>query len=166
MYHESEQSSIGGNLSGDDRWRDWPSETSPARFEGEPGYEPPARGGGAIAYYRAPGAPTAPNELPAPVGGLGTGSPGNDAKPRGGAAKTIALVIGALLVLGVAGWYGQYWWTTGRYLVSTDDAYVGAKNATLAAKIMGYVADVLVDDNAHVHEGDIIARIDDGDYQL
>jgi membrane fusion protein (multidrug efflux system) len=78
----------------------------------------------------------------------------------------IALVLGALLALGVAGWYGQYWWTTGRYLVSTDDAYVGAKNATLAAKITGYVADVAVDDNAHVREGDVIARIDDGDYQL
>jgi membrane fusion protein (multidrug efflux system) len=78
----------------------------------------------------------------------------------------IALVLGGLLALGVAGWYGQYWWTTGRYLVSTDDAYVGAKNATLAAKITGYVADVAVDDNAHVREGDVIARIDDGDYQL
>jgi membrane fusion protein (multidrug efflux system) len=78
----------------------------------------------------------------------------------------IALVLGTLLALGVAGWYGQYWWTTGRYLVSTDDAYVGAKNATLAAKITGYVADVAVDDNAHVREGDVIARIDDGDYQL
>ena len=31
---------------------------------------------------------------------------------------------------------------------------------------MGYVAEVAVDDNAHVHEGDVIARIDDGDYQL
>src|SRR5439155_21606710 len=74
--------------------------------------------------------------------------------------------LAALLALSVAGWYGQYWWTIVRYLDSTDDAYVGAKNATLAAKISGYVADVLVDDNAHVREGDVIARIDDGDYQL
>ena len=79
----------------------------------------------------------------------------NDAKPRGRTAKKLALVLGVLLALAVAGWYGQYWWTTGRYLVSTDDAYVGAKNATLAAKITGYVADVAVDDNARVREGDV-----------
>jgi membrane fusion protein, multidrug efflux system len=93
-------------------------------------------------------------------------APVNDAKPRGRSVKKLALVLGVLLALGLAGWYGQYWWTTGRYLVSTDDAYVGAKNATLAAKITGYVADVAVDDNAHVREGDVIAHIDDGDYQL
>jgi membrane fusion protein (multidrug efflux system) len=93
-------------------------------------------------------------------------APVNDAKPRGRTAKKLALVLGVLLALGLAGWYGQYWWTTGRYLVSTDDAYVGAKNATLAAKITGYVADVAVDDNAHVRECDVIAHIDDGDYQL
>ena len=30
----------------------------------------------------------------------------------------------------------------------------------------GYVVRVTVDDNAHVHAGDVIARIDDGDYRL
>jgi hypothetical protein len=32
-------------------------------------------------------------------------------------------------------WYGHYWWVAGRFIVSTDDAYVGAKTATLAAKV-------------------------------
>jgi membrane fusion protein, multidrug efflux system len=90
----------------------------------------------------------------------------NHPKPRRRWARVLALMSGALLLLAGAGWYGDYWWTTGRYLVSTDDAYVGAKNATLSAKIMGYVSDVLVADNAHVREGDVIARIDDGDYRL
>ena len=49
---------------------------------------------------------------------------------------------------------------------STDDAYVGARNATLSPKVSGYVSDVAVDDNAHVKAGDVIARIDDGDYRL
>jgi membrane fusion protein, multidrug efflux system len=163
MYRESDQSSI-GDLGGDDRWQDWPPETSSTRFEGEPSPAPsqlPDRQ--TVSYYRAPGAA---GELPAPLRRSATDASANGAKPRGRAAKKIALVLGALLALGVAGWYGQYWWTTGRYLVSTDDAYVGAKNATLAAKITGYVADVAVDDNAHVREGDVIARIDDGDYQL
>ena len=49
---------------------------------------------------------------------------------------------------------------------STDDAYVGAHTATLAAKIPGYLASVDVTDNAEVKAGDVIARIDDGDYTL
>jgi membrane fusion protein, multidrug efflux system len=164
MYRESDQTSMGGDLGGDDRWQDWPPEKSSARFEGEPS---PASSQlldyQAVSLYRKPGAAA---ELPAPLRHSATDARADGAKPRGRAAKKIALVLGALLALAVAGWYGQYWWTTGRYLVSTDDAYVGAKNATLAAKITGYVADVLIDDNAHVREGDVIARIDDGDYQL
>src|SRR5262249_32939772 len=151
----------GVSLSDDERWQEWPPEASP---QGGPGpsqfLKAPAPGD------RKPGPSSTGNELPDPLSRPAPEALVNGAKPGGRAAKRMALVFGALLALGVAGWYGQYWWTTGRYLVSTDDAYVGAKNATLAAKITGYVADVLVDDNAHVHEGDIIARIDDGDYQL
>lgn len=72
----------------------------------------------------------------------------------------------AIVALGVGGWYGHYWWTVGRFMVSTDDAYVGAHTATLSAKVSGYVASVEVRDNAQVHAGDVIARIDDGDYKL
>jgi membrane fusion protein, multidrug efflux system len=176
MYREKDQPSIGGNLSGAERWQDWPAETSATRFEGEPAVpagrpQTPAgegddSGGSEVSNYLRPStAPSSPR-LPVLLGSSGTDSSDKSARSRGRLVKRMALVLGILLVLGVAGWYGQYWWTTGRYLVSTDDAYVGAKNATLAAKIMGYVADVAVDDNAHVREGDVIARIDDGDYQL
>ena len=81
-------------------------------------------------------------------------------------AQGRSLAAALLAALGVGGWYGHYWWTAGRYLVSTDDAYVGAKNTTLAAKVSGYVDAVLVEDNAHVRAGDVIAKIDDGDYRL
>lgn len=72
----------------------------------------------------------------------------------------------AALVLGGGTYFGQYWWTTGRYLISTDDAYVGARNATLSPKVSGYISEVAVDDNATVKAGDVIVRIDDGDYKL
>jgi membrane fusion protein (multidrug efflux system) len=72
----------------------------------------------------------------------------------------------ALLVFGSAGWYGHHWWTVGRFIVSTDDAYVGADNTTLAAKISGHLSGVLVENNAHVRAGDVIVTIDDGDYRL
>jgi membrane fusion protein (multidrug efflux system) len=51
-------------------------------------------------------------------------------------------------------------------MISTDDAYVRAHNTTLASKVSGYLASIPLDDNAQVHAGDIIATIDDGDYQL
>ena len=80
--------------------------------------------------------------------------------------RKLILGFGALLVLALGSWYGHYWWTVGRFLESTDDAYVGAHTATLAAKIPGYLASVDVTDNAEVKAGDVIARIDDGDYTL
>ncbi len=77
------------------------------------------------------------------------------------------LIAGAVLVaLAAAAYFGDYWWTVGRFTVTTDDAYVGAKSTTLAVKIPGYLASLEVDDNQHVRAGDVIARIDDGDYQL
>ncbi len=70
------------------------------------------------------------------------------------------------LILIAAGWYGYHWYTVARFEVSTDDAYIKADNATIAAKVSGYVAAVEASDNAHVKDGDVIARIDDGDYRL
>ena len=87
-------------------------------------------------------------------------------KARRGFSRTAIAAVALAAVLAGGGWYGQYYWTAGRYLVSTDDAYVGAKNTTLAAKVSGYIEAVTVDDNAHVHAGDMIAKIDDGDYRL
>jgi membrane fusion protein (multidrug efflux system) len=43
---------------------------------------------------------------------------------------------------------------------------VRAYNTTLGAKVSGYVSEFLVDDNVKVAAGDVIARIDDGDYRL
>jgi membrane fusion protein (multidrug efflux system) len=78
----------------------------------------------------------------------------------------VAAALGLVLVMGAGTYYGHYWWTVGRYLVSTDDAYVGAKSATLSPKVSGYISDIVVADNARVATGDVIARIDDGDYKL
>jgi membrane fusion protein (multidrug efflux system) len=77
------------------------------------------------------------------------------------------ILAGALLaLLAVGGYYGQYWFTTGRYIVSTDDAYVGVRSTTLSPKVAGYVTEILAADNATVKAGDVLMRIDDGDYKL
>jgi membrane fusion protein (multidrug efflux system) len=82
-------------------------------------------------------------------------------------ANRTRLMLGAgLVVLAAAGWYGVDYAIAGRYMISTDDAYVRADATTLAAKVAGYVATINVKDNDYVHAGDVIARIDDGDYRL
>jgi membrane fusion protein (multidrug efflux system) len=100
------------------------------------------------------------------AGAIVAAEPAAPAKPKAKLNRKTLVAAALVAVLAGGGWYGQYYWTAGRYLVSTDDAYVGAKNTTLAAKVSGYVEAVTVDDNAHVHAGDVIAKIEDGDYRL
>ena len=78
-----------------------------------------------------------------------------------------ALMAGAAAaVLATASWYGWDYWTVGRFLVSTDDAYVKADNTTIAPKVSGYLNQVLVGDNEHVKAGQVLARIDDRDFKV
>ena len=51
-------------------------------------------------------------------------------------------------------------------MVSTDDAYVRANNTTLGARVSGHLAAILPGDNVAVHAGDVVFRIDDGDYRI
>ncbi|MBB4577147.1 HlyD family secretion protein [Rhizobium lentis] len=76
-------------------------------------------------------------------------------------------VIAAALLAGVAfaGDFGHRYWTVGRFIESTDDAYVKADYTTVAPKVAGYVRQVLVNDNDVVKAGQVLARIDDRDFQ-
>jgi membrane fusion protein (multidrug efflux system) len=93
--------------------------------------------------------------------GIGTG----DAASRKRLLKRTAL--GALTVLGLAAgaYYGTEYWRTGRFLVSTDDAYVQADNTLIAPRVSGYISQVLITDNQPVKAGQVLARIDDQDFQ-
>ncbi len=93
------------------------------------------------------------------------GEAGQAQRARPSWRKRIALILVPLLLVAGA-YYGYRYWTVGRFMISTDDAYIGADIATLSAKVSGYVTEVAVADHAHVKTGEIIARIDDGDYRL
>jgi membrane fusion protein (multidrug efflux system) len=82
------------------------------------------------------------------------------------AFRKLLLAGAAVAVLGGATWYGYDYWTVGRYLVSTDDAYVKADNTTIAPKVSGYLIDVKVGDNERVTAGQVLARIDDRDFTV
>jgi membrane fusion protein, multidrug efflux system len=82
-------------------------------------------------------------------------------------AKIKRVALGMLLVstVAVGGQTAYRYWTVGRYLESTDDAYVKADYTTVAPKVSGYIADVLVRDNQRVAAGQVLARIDDPDFR-
>jgi len=80
--------------------------------------------------------------------------------------RRLLLAGTAVALLAGAAWYGWDYWTVGRYLVSTDDAYVKADNTTIAPKVSGYLAEVLVGDNQRVKAGQMLARIDDRDFRV
>ncbi len=92
--------------------------------------------------------------------------PAAPAKP---AARPSArrIILPALLIAVLAGgaWYGWNWWSVGRFLEETDDAYFQADNVSIAPKIGGILTEVPVDDNQAVKAGDVIAQIDDRDYK-
>ncbi len=72
------------------------------------------------------------------------------------------------LVFGIAlgtAWYGHQWWTVGRFIETTDDAYVGGEVTVIAPKVAGLIAEVAVTDNQAVHAGDLLVKLDDRDYR-
>src|SRR5580700_2479602 len=79
--------------------------------------------------------------------------------------KRVLTGAAAVVFLAGVGIYGDYWWTTGRFMVSTDDAYVQAHSVLISPKVSGYISEVPVDDNQSVHAAEILARIDPRDYQ-
>jgi membrane fusion protein (multidrug efflux system) len=110
-----------------------------------------------------------PTDLPQPAD---EGRPSETAvalpspETKGRRPRKLLLIGASLMVFAVAAYFGWHYWTVGRFEVSTDDAYVKADNTTIAPKVSGYLSAVLVGDNEQVKAGQILARIDDRDFQV
>lgn len=79
--------------------------------------------------------------------------------------RQILAGLAVLIVLAGAEYFGHYYWTTGRFVVSTDDATVAADSVVISPKVPGYLGEVAVEDNQTVHTGQVLARIEDPDYR-
>lgn len=95
------------------------------------------------------------------------------AEPADGKAKSGknplkrgALLVVAAAVVGAGLWYGIDWWRNGRFIVSTDDAYVGAEMATVSAKLSANIASVSVQQNQEVKAGQPLVALDEGDWRI
>ena len=86
-------------------------------------------------------------------------------RPSWRTVKRAALALALTLGIAAVADLGYDYLTTGRYLESTDDAYVKADSTIIAPKVSGYIAQVLVGDNQPVKAGQLLARIDDRDFK-
>jgi membrane fusion protein, multidrug efflux system len=80
-----------------------------------------------------------------------------------GARKLLTGIGIAALVVGIV--WGAHWWLVGRFIESTDDAYLQADSVTVAPKVSGYIAEVYVVDNQSVPAGAPLVRLDNRQYQ-
>lgn len=78
--------------------------------------------------------------------------------------RLLRLLLVLVVILGAAT-TGTWWFTEGRYIQSTDNAYVQGDIAVLGPRIEGNVAAIPVTDNQFVRQGDPLIVLDDRDWQ-
>ena len=87
-------------------------------------------------------------------------------EPRGSILRRRPLAsLGTLILLVVLLPTGYLYWDYASHFESTDDAFIAARQFTIAPKVPGYLTAVPVTDNEHVVAGQVIARIDQRDYR-
>lgn len=106
-----------------------------------------------------------PADAPAPEKPAEAPAAAKAAAPKSPRKKRILLGIGALAAI-AAVYFGVNYYLVGRFIVSTDDAYVRANNSTLGARVSGHIAQIVPGDNTEVKAGQVLFKIDDGDYKI
>ena len=72
--------------------------------------------------------------------------------------QLIGVVAIGIILAGVV--FFIWWVSKGRFIQTTDDAYIGGNITTVASKVSGYISAIEVRDNQSVKKGDIILRIE------
>jgi membrane fusion protein (multidrug efflux system) len=106
---------------------------------------------------RQPGssAVASPAAAPPPAAGAQTATPGKPRKRRW--VRAVLLTVGPLAVIVI----GAYLYFTSGRLIETDNAYIKADVAMIAAEVAGPIVSVAVRENQPVKQGDVLFSIDD-----
>ncbi len=78
--------------------------------------------------------------------------------------KQAGLLAATIASAGAAIAFGAHWWRVGRFIETTDDAYVGGNVTDIAPHISGFISRIAVVDNQHVRAGQLLIRIDAADF--
>lgn len=87
-------------------------------------------------------------------------------KKKTGVVRRLFLSAAAIAALAGGASYGHQYWVDGRFMISTDDAYIEGDITNIAPKVTGYVAKVNVVANQHVKAGETLVTLDNGDYKI
>lgn len=68
-------------------------------------------------------------------------------------------------ILAGASWAGFLWFEERQHYESTDNAYLKTNSVLITPKVSGYITDLRITDNQAVKQGEVLAVIDDRDYQ-
>ena len=75
-------------------------------------------------------------------------------------SKRVIFSCLGFIALCFAVWQGWNWFSVGRWIIATDNAYVRADITMISAKAEGYVREITATDNAQVYQGDVLVRLD------
>jgi membrane fusion protein, multidrug efflux system len=89
-----------------------------------------------------------------------------DKPRRGWLRRHPVLAPVGLVALLLAAAAGYLYWDDAAHYEWTDDAFIAARQFSIAPQVPGYVVAVPVTDNEHVVAGQVIARIDPRNYQV
>jgi membrane fusion protein, multidrug efflux system len=92
----------------------------------------------------------------------------DSARRRWWRVPAVAGVLSALALTAHFFWSASerdHWFVYGRFVESTDDAYVGGDITVIAPKVAGFIVQVAVTDNEPVHAGDLLVKLDARDYR-
>ena len=79
--------------------------------------------------------------------------------------RRIALLGSGLVIAAAVAWLGYNWCTEGRFIETTDDAYVSGDVTPIAPHVAGFIAEVLIADNEQVRAGQMLMRLDRRDFE-
>ncbi|WP_447926256.1 HlyD family secretion protein [Vreelandella sp. EE27] len=79
--------------------------------------------------------------------------------------RKLLLAVIAVILLALLAWWALGWWQVGRFIESTDNAYVRTDSVAVRAELAARVIDVAVDENQAVKRGDLLIQLDDASYR-
>ena len=79
--------------------------------------------------------------------------------------QRLLFVFLTILVLIIAAFFG-HWLLIGRYLESTDNAYVQGEITRVSSQLGARIDNVLVQDNQHVEQGELLLVLESADFEL